>query len=58
MNDKFLPLMLPDEFLNKYLPLDGSEPACPELNWLKIHAGIKEMALQYGISHLTFQISG
>ena len=41
----FLPLMLPDKFLNKYLSLDNIESACLASNWLEIHTGIKEMEI-------------
>ena len=45
MDDKFLPLVLPNEFLNKYLPLDDTESVCPESNWPEIHTGMKEVGM-------------
>jgi len=44
-DNRFLPLMLPDEFLNKYLPLDNPKLACPESNWSEIHTGMKEVGM-------------
>ena len=45
MDDKFHPLMLPDEFLNEYLLLDDPELVCPESNWSEIYPGIKEIGI-------------
>ena len=45
MDDKFHPLILPDEFLNEYLSLDDPKLVCSESNWLEIHPGIKEVGI-------------
>ena len=45
MENRFHWLMLPGEFLNKYLPLDDPKLVCPELNWPEIHTGIKEVEM-------------
>ena len=44
-NNRFLPLMLLDKFLNKYLPLDNPKLAWPESNWPEIHIGMKEVGM-------------
>ena len=44
-DNRFLPLMLPDKFLNKYLPLDNPKLAWPESNWPEIHIGMKEVGM-------------
>jgi len=45
MENRFRQLMLPGEFLNKYLPLDDPKLACPESNWPEIRTGIKEVGM-------------
>ena len=45
MDNRFLPLMLPDKFLNKYLPLDNLKLVCPESNWPEIHIGMKKVEI-------------
>ena len=45
MEYRFHPLILPDKFLNKYLPLDDPELVCPESNWSEIHPGMKEVGM-------------
>ena len=45
MENRFRQLMLPGEFLNKYLPLDDPKLAYPESNWPEICTGIKEVGM-------------
>ena len=45
MENRFHPLMLPGEFLNKYLPLDDPKLVCPESNWPEIRTGMKEVGM-------------
>ena len=45
MENRFRRLMLPGEFLNKYLPLDDPKLVCPESNWPEIHTGLKEVGM-------------
>ena len=45
MENRFRQLMLPGEFLNKYLPLDDPKSACPESNWPEIRTGMKEVGM-------------
>ena len=45
MEYRFHPLMLPDKFLNKYLPLNDPKLVCPESNWSEIYPGMKEVGM-------------
>ena len=45
MENRFRRLMLPGEFLNKYLPLDDPKLVCPESNWPEIRTGMKEVGM-------------
>ena len=45
MGNRFRRLMLPGEFLKKYLPLDDPKSACPESNWPEIRTGMKEVGM-------------
>ena len=45
MECRFYPLMLPDKFLNEYLPLDNSELVFSESNWSEIHPGMKKIGM-------------
>jgi len=45
IESRFHQLMLPGEFLNKYLPLDNPKSVCSESNWLEIHTGMKKVEM-------------
>ena len=54
MDNKFLSLMLLDEFLNKYLLLDNTKLACLESNWPEIYTRMKKVGMYILFVSITF----